>query len=74
MIEERCDDGADDDADGQVDCADSDCADMEGCAAVAEYAAPMPEPAAEPDAGGVTPVPDDPGGDVALYSVHSPGE
>lgn len=40
---EDCHDGADNDRDGLVDCADPDCEEALGCRAAPEYAAPMPD-------------------------------
>lgn len=44
-----CDDGADDDGDGAVDCADRDCMELDACRPVPEYAAPAPDDGATPD-------------------------
>jgi hypothetical protein len=40
---EVCDNGTDDDDDGKIDCADSDCSDFAGCTSSALYAAPASE-------------------------------
>jgi hypothetical protein len=47
MAETVCDDGADDDGDGLVDCDDDDCADDLACQPAARYMAPMAETACD---------------------------
>jgi hypothetical protein len=41
VLPERCDDGADNDRDGAVDCADDDCDAWRGCQPVLEYGMPF---------------------------------